>query len=104
MNVKHAIGTMQFLCTLHGAVLARLITRHVVVVRDLVALVTDVRVADHTELTLVSGIRGEDSILWIEHHHGLRVMLEVRDERANVWCLLLGPNDRRWLGTAGGKA
>ncbi len=84
MNVEHAVGAAQLKGPLHWTVLARLVARYVVVMRDLIALAAHMRLAGDAELTLISGIGSEDAVLGIEHDHGLSVVLQIRHEGVDI--------------------
>ena len=84
MDMQDAVGPLQFERPFHWAVLSRLVTRHVVVVRHAVALVADVGLAGRAELPLVGRVRSQDAVLRIQHDHRLRIVLEKRDERLNL--------------------
>ena len=76
--------------------LAGLVARHVVVMRDLETVPAHVLDARDPELAPVRIVRREDAVVGIDDDHRLRILLEIRDERAHV-----GMASRRGAGTIG---
>jgi hypothetical protein len=53
-------------------------------VRDLVALATNVRLVSNAELTLIGGVGCKDAIPGIEDDHRLNVVLQIRHEGVDI--------------------
>jgi hypothetical protein len=71
VNVKRAIRAALLHRVRHRRVLPGLVTGNIVVVRDLIAAVTDMRFA------LVRGMSHKNPVLRVEHDHRLRLVLKA---------------------------
>ncbi len=81
MHMQHPLGGAAMPGLAHRAVLPRLVARHRVVVRDVVALLADRRGAHHPELMQVRGVGGKNVVLQVEHDARLRFVFEVGHQR-----------------------
>jgi len=80
MDMQHPIRAIELTRLAHWAVLAGLIARDRIMVRDLVAFAPHYRRVGAGKLALIGRVGGEDLVIGIEHDHRLRFVFEIRNQ------------------------
>lgn len=80
MNVQHPLRYLAVPRLAHRAVLASLVARYGIVMRDLVALLAQRRLIMPAELATIGRIGGEDVVVGVQHDGRQGIVLKVGNQ------------------------
>ncbi|MNO80587.1 hypothetical protein D3C76_717990 [compost metagenome] len=80
MHMQHSLGHLAVPGLAHGAMLAGLVARYGVMVRDLVALLPQRGLVMVGELAPIGGVGGQDVVVGVQHDGRQGIVLKVGNQ------------------------